>query len=207
MLFKDYIKEMSIAGYGDWKPSKEMIGTKSAFVVRSKWVKIKKFTTRSNRELILYKSPKGFEYIAGEFKITSNNEEIFEIDFEISLTQHKSIANSFKIKEKLFNVDGVKVKENKQGDGIAYNVYKILVKNEKFTILGDEIQYFGARKLWSRLSKSLDVVVDIIDINKEQYIEKDVLLTHGNYDHEFDKRVWDYDDSKISVRLILKDLK
>jgi len=44
-------------------------------------------------------------------------------------------------------------------------------------------------------------------VNKDQYIEKDVLLTHGNYDHEFDKRVWDYDDSKISVRLILKDIK
>jgi len=204
MLFKDYIKEMSIAGYGDWKPSKEMIGTITEFIIKKNWT----FITNINLKGTKYKIYKqGIEYILGNF-ITSTKKKVeFEVDFRIKLTEHKSIANSFKIKEKLVNVDGVEVQKTQQGYGISTMMYKFLVKNEKFTILGDEIQYFGARKLWSRLSKSLDVVVDIIDINKEQYIEKDVLLTHGNYDHEFDKRVWDYDDSKISVRLILKDLK
>lgn len=205
--FEEIISEMSVAGYGDWSPSKEMIGTKSAIIVKNKWKYIQKFTTRSNRELTIYKSPKKYMYIAGEFKKTSNNESLFEIDFQINLSERKSIQHSFKYKKSIMNVDGVQVKENFQGDAISYNVYKILAKHEGFNILGDETQYFGARRLWSRLSKSIDIIMDIIDIDKDIIVEKDVKVYHGDLDYEFDKRVWNYDDSKKDIRLILKDIK
>ena len=85
-------------------------------------------------------------------------------------------------------------------------MYKFLVKKEGYIILGDEIQYFGARKLWAKLSKSLDVKVDIIDVDTNKYLEKDVILKHGSEDWEFDNRVWSYNVDKKHIRLLLKDI-
>jgi len=202
--FKDYLKEMSIAGYGDWTPSKEMIGTITEFIINKKWTFVDDIDLKGT-EYKIYKQ--GIEYILGNFITSTEGKVEFEVDFRIKLTEHKSIQYSFKFNKSLVNVDGVKVKETSQGYGIATFMYKYLVHKENFIILGDEIQYFGARKLWARLSKSLDVVVDIVDIDKSIFIEKNVTLTHGNYDHEFDERVYDYDDSKKDIRLILKDIK
>jgi hypothetical protein len=86
-------------------------------------------------------------------------------------------------------------------------MYTYLVKNEKMIILGDEIQYFGARRLWAKLSKKLDLTVDIVDVSKGIYLERDVLIHHGLEDWEFDSRVWDYTTSKKHIRLILKEIK
>ena len=138
---------------------------------------------------------------------SSEGDEKFEIDFEIKLTEHKSIAHSFQLKKKLMNVDGVMVAKTRQARGIATAMYKFLVKEEGYIILGDEMQYFGARKLWARLSKNLDVVVDIIDIDTDKYLEKDVTLKHGSEDWDFDNRVWSYDIDKKHIRLFLKDIK
>ena len=207
MDLKRYMNEMSIAGYGDWEPSKEMIGTKSALVLRKKWFKIDNIRTYTNKTLEVYKDSKSEYFIAGNFITSSEGDERFEIDFEIEMKEHKGIASDFKIKQRLMNVDGVRVKTTKQGDGISTEMYKSLVKNENIIILGDEIQYFGARKLWSRLSKSIDVVVDIIDVKTNIYLEKDVLLKHGNEDWDFDNRVWSYDYDKKNIRLLLKEIK
>ena len=203
--FKDYLSEMSIAGYGDWSPKNTMISTRSAFVVRNKW-KLKGTIKPQGIVYDVYKSPQGDEYICGDFIKTSTDDEIFEVAFSIKLTEHKGLASSFKIKSRLMNVDGVEVKENAQGLGIASAVYKFLVKDEKFVILGDEMQYFGARRLWSRLSKTKDLVIDIIDTNANKYLEKDVEVHHGLEDFEFDERVWSYSDEKKHIRLILKKI-
>lgn len=207
MSFSDFhlkrLEEMSIAGYGDWTPSKEMVGTKSALVVKKYW--------KECGEIIALKSGLKYkvlrlknEFIAGNFITTSTDDELFEVVFKITLTEQTIISRSFKIKP-LMNVDGVFVTDTVRGDGIAISMYKFLVKEEKLNILGDEIQYFGARKLWARLSKVSDVKVDIIDISKEEFIEKDVVLHHGSEDWDFDNRVWSYTVQKKDVRLILRD--
>ena len=104
------------------------------------------------------------------------------------------------------NVEGVRVPNSLQGRGIALIVYRFFVKKLKFNILGDETQYFGARKLWAKLSKMVDVTVDIIDIRDGSFLEKDVVLHHGTEDWDFDHRVWSYNVDKKHIRLILKDV-
>jgi len=200
--FEEYIKEMSIAGYGDWEPSKEMIGTKSAFVINKKWEFIGEIKTKSHDTYKVYRLDD--TYICGDFV---SNDELFELVIRIKLTEHKNTAIELGIKNRLMNVDGVKVDTSKQGDGIASSLYAFLVKHEKFLILGDEIQYFGARRLWSRLSKRKDLIVSIVDISSFTYLEKDVLIKHGLEDFDFDDRIWSYDYDKKDIRLILKDLK
>lgn len=207
--FRDYLNilnEMSTAGYGDWTPSKEMIGTMSSFIVRNKWKMLSTIKTKLGDVYTVYNLKDS--YIVGEFKTTSEeNEEIFEVYLRIDLTEHKSTAISLKIHRRLMNVDGVKVNDDKQGEGLASAIYSFLVKHESLILLSDEIQYFGARKLWSRLSKRLDLIVDIVDISKGIYLEKDVKIYHGMEDYEFDTRVWDYTPIKKDIRLILKEIK
>ena len=205
--FRDYlnmVSEMSIAGYGDWEPSKEMIVTMSIFILNKKW----KFVDKIKIKILEYSIYKlNDEYIIGNIITSSTGEQQFEIDLKIKLTEHKSVANDLNIHKRLMNVDTVKVNESVQGLGLATSMYSFLVKNENIIILGDKIQYFGARRLWAKLSKRLDLTVDIVDVSKGLYLEKDVLIHHGLEDWEFDERVWDYTTSKKDIRLILKEIK
>jgi hypothetical protein len=57
----------------------------------------------------------------------------------------------------IWNVDDVRVVKTLQYRGIAKSLYLYLVKKLNMIILGDEVQYFGARVLWTRLSKSNEV--------------------------------------------------
>jgi hypothetical protein len=205
--FRDYlniVSEMSIAGYGDWEPSKEMLVTMSTFVLNKRWTFVNKIKIKT-LEYSIYKLKD--EFIMGNIITSSTGEKQFEIDLKIKLMEHKGIANELNIHKRLMNVDGVKVNESVQGLGLATAMYTYLVKNEKMIILGDEIQYFGARRLWAKLSKKLDLTVDIVDVSKGIYLERDVLIHHGLEDWEFDSRVWDYTTSKKHIRLILKEIK
>ena len=205
--FRDYlnmVSEMSIAGYGDWEPSAEMLVTMSIFVLNKKWTFVNKIKIKT-LEYSIYKLKD--EFIMGNIITSSTGEQQFEIDLKIKLMEHKSAANDLNIHKRLMNVDGVKVNESVQGLGLATAMYTYLVKNEKMVILGDEIQYFGARRLWSKLSMKLDLTVDIVDVSKGIYLERDVLIHHGLEDWEFDDRIWDYTTSKKNIRLILKEIK
>lgn len=201
-LEESELKEMAIAGKGDWKPNVDMIEYKSSNVVKLKWKLIDTFTPKNGIEMEL-RTLKD-EYIVGRF-IEEINE--FEIFLHMKMSEDKETASDFKINKRLMNVDGVKVKETAQGSGIALMTYKSIIKKQNIIILGDEVQYFGARRLWTKLSKEVDVRVDIIDLHSETILEKDVILKHGTDDWDFDKRVWSYDFDKKYIRLLLKEIK
>lgn len=201
--FSEYIKdlrEMSIAGYGDWVPSRDRILLKSSKQLKSEWhfvetVKIQKL------ELDLYKMNTEETYILGVL-----DAEGFETIFHIELKRRKDLESVFKYKN-IVNIDGVIVEKNMRGYGIAKFMYKYFVNELDFSILGDEIQYHKARLTWASLSKMDDVIVDIIDIEHDKVIEKDVVLHHGEVDYDFDERVWDYADIKKNIRLVLTKVK
>ena len=201
---KEVLQEMSIAGKGDWKPNKDMVEYKSANVVKIKWKLIDKFTPKNGIALEL--RTLNNEYIAGRFVLNGDDEE-FEIFLHMNMSEDTETSSVFKISKILMNVDGVKVKETAQGSGIALMTYKSIIKNQNIIIIGDEVQFFGARRLWSKLSREVDVRVDIIDLYSEKVLEKDVILKHGTDDWDFDKRVWSYDYDKKYIRLILKEIK
>ena len=67
------------------------------------------------------------------------------------------------------------------------------------------MQRFGARRLWSRLSKMEDLIVDIIDVKNNKVLVADTEIYHGLEDKDFDTRVWSYEAGKKDIRLILKN--
>lgn len=154
--YERILKEMSIAGYGDWTPSKHLICTRGATVVKLKWKLIDTFITKCGMELELRTLQN--EYMVGRFVTTNTNDLIFEQFLHMKMSEQKDIADIFGITAKLLNVDGVMVQDSSQGDGIAALTYSSIIKNQDVVIISDEVQFFGARKLWSRLSKKKDLI-------------------------------------------------
>ena len=161
-----------------------------------------------------------------EYKIATFTEEdkIFYIlgrliNFEDPSETNPRLAVVFKIElhsiadlgfnlgyKNLYNVFGVAVEKSMQGLGIAKTMYKFIVNVTHINILGDKNQYFGARRLWAKMSKDLDVVVDIVDVKKKIVLDQGVELYHGRHDHDFDQRVWSYSRDKENIRLVMRSI-
>lgn len=110
---------------------------------------------------------------------------------EVSLKQYKNVIN----------IDGVFTDEDRafRSKGISTFMYQYLVNKLHFTILGDLEQFFGARKLWTGLSKIKSMQVDVIDLSKNEIVIENAILIHGEKDEEFDKRIWDTEESKSYI--------
>jgi hypothetical protein len=204
------LTEQAQAKKGDWKGGIEFIRNFSSFTIYSDYkfehdIKIKDLGT-----LKLYKHKTNNAYVAGIFIETTDltkegkkTETTFKGVFSISFEEIKlkDFSNCVVVK-------GVSVTDDEtyQKSGISTTMYKFFVKNKKLTIVGDGEQYFGARKLWSKLSNSIDVKVDIYDIQKQELIFSDVILHHGHYNSDFDERLWSYSKSKLNLRSILTDI-
>ena len=132
-----------------------------------------------------------------ETKIGNENKDVFRAIFAIQISK-KEISLPYK---NVINIDGVFTAEDIEfrRKGIATYMYLYLVNNLKYTILGDLEQYFGARRLWSGLSKIKSFTVDIIDLNENKIVFKDIILEHGELDEEFDRILWDFEDSKSYI--------
>lgn len=196
---KRELLEMSIAKEGNAEFPEELLSFKTVFMLERDWASIGKIG-----KMICFKHKKSGAYLMGKY---NDDEKQFEVYLYMELKTMNSSMYTKLGYDKVKYVKGVDVKETSHGDGIATSFYKFLVKELKYTILASEEQYFGARKLWTRLSKALDVTVDIIDIKNNHIMEKSVILHHGNYDHDFDERVWSYTLEKKNIRLILTDIK
>ena len=108
--------------------------------------------------------------------------------------------------EDYYEVDTIYVSKLLRGENIATNLYTYFSKILDYTILSSNMQRFGARKLWSKLSRDSSLIVNIFDFENKKIIEENVEIYHGDLDEEFDKRVWSYDIEKKHIRLILKDI-
>jgi hypothetical protein len=191
----------AIAAYGDWQLGELTITYRGEAVLKTQYDYIGELEILYLGIKKIYKLKSSDFYIVGDF-IKKNDETRFEENFQIEF-KPTNIPN---MQETFMNVEGVKVPDKMKGLRIATSLYRYFVKELKFNILGDETQFFGARKLWSSLSKMTDITVDIIDISDGTFLEKDVVIYHGLEDWDFDNRVWSYDVDKKHIRLILKDL-
>lgn len=216
--FRDFLKdeltslvEQAIAMKDDWEEGLTQISSISKTVTDLKWIFLDNIKiSKINREFEFRQLRNSLEFVLGyldtetlETKLGKETKDVFEVIFKISLTRYKSVESKMGYK-RLVNVDGVAVLEKYTGNSIATTIYKYLVNKQGYTILGDEKQYFGARKLWANLSKELDLEVDIIDIKDKKIIQSNVILHHGSFDEDFDKALWSYKDDKKYLRSVLK---
>ncbi|MHB8098027.1 MAG: hypothetical protein ACYDD5_00345 [Sulfuricurvum sp.] len=206
MDFKQFIEEQAIAKRGNWDYDISHIGTLTELVFNKSW-KIKDTIIIDTKEYSIIKHNNANTWAIGSLiKSIDSKETIFDRILFLEMENSKNIGHKVNLSP-LYRAKMIGIKEDMRGFSIAKKMYKYLVKVQGYNIIGDTEQFFGARKLWASLSKDTDIIVDIIDTKKGEYIEKDVTLHHGTDDWDFDKRTWDYSDHLEDVRLILKDIK
>jgi hypothetical protein len=214
--YMDIVAEHAVARVGDWQYDPSLIGALSKFIYDQSWSKVGNFIiTNVNYEVARHNNAP--DYIVGQIQPVAdqgkNGANAGKMEFGIVLHLRMSaVANlSFRDKGKvlgysnLHKVNSIAVKQELRGLGIAKQLYVWLV-GQKILILGDREQYFGARRLWATLSRMTDVVVDIIDYDAETVIARNVTLHQGQYDADFDKRVWSYGEDKQHIRLVLRNV-
>ena len=106
-----------------------------------------------------------------------------------------------------YEVDTIYVSEDIRGSGLATKLYTYFATVHKYSILGSDMQRFGARRLWAKLSEIEDLNVSIIDFDTAEIIDSNVTVYHGIEDSDFDRRVWSSDNDKRHIRLLLKCIK
>ena len=214
--FKDmFFQNESKAEEGDWEGANSIIlQVNDADFTKKKTKFVVDIKLDDGGEYKLLKEDNTATYYLGYFDEetiqTKQGEEIkekFKVIMFIKFSKEGSLGHKLG-NNKLYNVDEVGVTDAllTRRRGIAKTVYKYFVKEQGWEILGDSHQYFGARRLWSRLSKELDVQVDLVDIQKKVIIEENVILHHGRYDEDFDERLWSRGEDKLHIRPILKKI-
>lgn len=199
--------ESPIAAQGDWKTNTPTSSI-SEFIFEQNWEIVGQLYMKAIADILYVAKFKDDKvWVIGKYtEVSSTNEKPrFEIYAQITLAIENSLGNKLGY-GKLYQVKEVGVDEKYRGYNLAKSLYKILIRNYDFSIMGDYVQYFGARKLWASLSRDTDVAVDIIDVNTDTIIAKDVILHHGNYDEDFDKAVWSYRGDKSHIILVLRDI-
>lgn len=127
----------------------------------------------------LYKNKSLNSWILGNIKeIPDEEKPRFSVTFRIDFSDASNIGNRFGLKN-LYNVSEVGVSKAQRGFGLATKMYTYFIKKQKYNIIGDEYQFFGARKLWSKLSRMTDLIVDIIDVKHNEILETDTKIHHG----------------------------
>ena len=201
----DIINERPLARPCD-QSTKQIIGELSLFIMRRDWRHLGDVEVGTDIYSVIRHRNEPV-YRAGYITPSAAGKPHFATVFHIILSAVKN--HHFKDKgmamgyPDLHNVNLVGVADGVIGTGIARTMYKWLV-GQGILLLGDREQYFEARRLWARLSKEFDVVVDIVDYVKLIVLKRDIVLHHGEYDDDFDREVWSRDDSLEHIRLVLR---
>ena len=205
-----WLTEMSIAGMYDWEEGVESLGDITKQVIDLKWelIDVKKFGG-IERQLEFRKLRNSLHFIIGEWydvpretKRGPVTDTKFKMYLRMELKRHKSLEKRLGY-DKLINVSGVAIHKELSGHGTGTWVYKYLVNQLKYTLLSDEHVYFGARKLWAKLSQSMDIQVDIVNVKTKDVLSENVVLYHGQHNKDFNKGVYSYDGDKKDVRCVL----
>jgi hypothetical protein len=142
---EDKLNEMAIAAWGDWCKNIKITNTTETVMKLKYNYLCEVFVPSIDKTFDLYELNSGNEkhLKLGKFDIISDGSKQF---ISIAVMTLSKVPNMLNITN-IWNVDGVKVVDSHQGEGIAVSLYLSLINKLKMTILGDEIQYFGARKL------------------------------------------------------------
>lgn len=90
-------------------------------------------------------------------------------------------------------VKGVETLASARGLGLGKKLYTILVDDLKWTLMGDQEQYEGARNLWVSLSNNPGFKVDIVELATGKVLARDV-----NLQDALDERIWTDEDLKLT---------
>lgn len=179
-IFNSQINETPEAGFGDMND--DMV----THITQQPVLNLRNYIDRGSFEVLnhtvhLYQIPNSYKHVFGIIE----KEKFHELG-NIILTP---IANIMRYNN-VYTIDEIEVANDVRGNGLSTKLYSFLVLNLHMVLMCGNIQFFGARKLWSRLSKHPDIAIDVIDMCTQKIIEKNIVLNHGPDNDDFDTKYW-----------------
>lgn len=215
MTFEEYHNESPVAMEGDWKPKDLKPSYLSKYGADTHWGEILGVLNIAGEVLELRKHDTANTFILGKFEdvpTPNHKERTSEIKFRrvgvVNFTERKHLGRILsKTNPNYYNIidiDSIYIETKYRQLGIATELHIWLVKELGFAVMGGGVQYFGYRKMWSRLSKDSNLRVDVIDTKKREVIEVDVNIQQGE-DLDIDKRFYSQfpNKTKEHIRPIL----
>lgn len=208
------ISEMPTAKVGNWQGGESHVGAISSFMYEKEWQTVDQMDISGEvydvAKLKSNDAENARSFIIGRMQTTSRgmkpglSKDEFSIIVRLDMTLVPEY--SFLGYHNLHEIDGITVEKNNRGAGLASMMYKWLIDNG-IVLISDHEQYFGGRKLWASLARLVDIVVDVVDLDKQQILEKNVVIHHGKEDHEFDPKYYSYDETKRAhIRFVMKKI-
>ena len=193
------LQESPLAMPGDWDEGDVIIAQQSLLVHQKYWKKVG--VLHGNK--VVYDITQGLNaYLVGRQDLPKDK---FIVIGRLDLDDEPvSISYGY---PNLRSVSQVVVHQDYRGFQVATQLYRFVVKSG-ITLLSDMSQYFGARRLWARLSQQADMVVDVVDTARNAVVAREVQLHQGKLDADFDKEYWSYDINagKHNIRFVLRDI-
>lgn len=179
----------------------------------TQWYEIKGKIKLAGTELEFRKHKTTDTYILGYFEeVEETNYKVQEIktkfrcvgriDYTMRSALAKTLANKYGKYRNILNINSIYLEERFREVGIATAFHIWLVQEQGFSIMGDGVQYFGYRKLWSRLSKNKNLVVDIVDIQKKAIIASNVSIHQGDIEADIDTRFYSLFPDKSKEHIV-----
>lgn len=200
--FKELL-ESPVAVIGDWDGFKDKKSTHIAWTAFYKNIyKIIGETTYKGKTVkiaqkdnMFFMGDFGKEYIG-----LPNERKVFVSLIQAEIIKRKDIKDNFEYKNPI-QIQKIEV-TNEKLQGVALAFYKYFL-SEGYTIISGMVQFDGARKIYSRLSKDYRIKADVIDDSEYITLKKNTDIFHGKDDWDFDENIWSYDFKKSNIKIAL----
>jgi hypothetical protein len=152
----------------------------------------------ANHTVHLYRMPTEFKYVFGIIE-----DDIF---YELGLITLEPQGNFLGYKN-VYEIGEVKVANDVRQNGLSTTLYRYLVLKLNMNLLCGGIQFVGARKLWSKISRQPDMAVDVVNKCTQKIIKTNEILNHGQKDTDYNTTYWGVnrgDNDFACIRFIMR---
>lgn len=203
------------AGRGDYHGGEFSVGSVSKSYLKKAYTLLSDDVRAADKKISIYYRdlPKeiivtaGYESMKHGQKLSAGEERFVEVS---CLKMDKTDLTFDHYTKQMLQVTGVYTSDDYRGYGIGSRLYTD-VCDLGYLIVCDSLQYYGARKIWSRLSKSHDYAVDVVDSYEGKLIAEDVALHQGDDDEDFSEEFWSYygilnlrNPERIPIKFLLR---
>lgn len=216
LLHERFLSESPQYMKDDWEAGSQMLSSIAKLGIEKNWTFVKNFEfDGKNYELRKLKVAFNITFVLGYWGIEVDNipkkqghedkKERFIVVFKILLSEKSRIGKFFNVLN-LYQIHAVALNKELQYKKIGQTIYRFLINELNFSLLSDKKQYFGERKLWGNISKDLNLILDVVNLDKWEFVEQNIILIHGDLDKEYNKSYYSENTEKKNIRFILKKI-
>lgn len=193
----DYLTESPMAVIDDWEGEKIKLGAMRYKAFAKYWKRLETLSPTDPLEAYIIK-----DGLSGRVVYGKHIGDDLGIYVEMTIIFR---SDTKFIKPNTIIISGVKTDIKMRYSGYASELYKILLKNG-YSIMSDQTQYNGARKIYQKLHDSEDYTVSLWDDENKKFIHDETLvLLHGEDDWDIDADVWSWDNSKSQYKIVISN--